>query len=320
MKLKTLLNLVFVSLLLISCNHNGPSFDASGTFEADEVIVSAELSGKILSFTVEEGDTLAKDKIIGTIDAENLSLQKEQVKASIEALGQKTSDVSPQVKLMEQQLQVQQSQLATMKHEKGRTENLLRQDAATGKQLDDINAQIEVMQKQMDVTQQQINVQRSNISTQNRGILSEGKPMEKRVAQINEQLQKANIVNPVSGTVISKYAEAGEIISAGKALYKIADLSVITLRAYISGSQLSQVKLKQPVKVLVDSGANKYREYNGVITWISDKAEFTPKTIQTKEERANLVYAVKVKVQNDGYLKLGMYGEVQLAPEQNIHK
>ena len=188
----------------------------------------------------------------------------------------------------------------------------MKQDAATGKQLDDLNADIDVVKKQMLVTQQQINVQRSNVGTQNRSILSEGKPLEKRVAQLNDQLKRASITNPISGTVITKYAEAGEMTAAGKALYKIADLSTMNLRAYISGTQLSQVKLNQPVKVLIDNGANSYREYPGVITWISDKAEFTPKTIQTKEERANLVYAVKVRVKNDGFIKIGMYGEVKL--------
>ena len=169
-------------------------------------------------------------------------------------------------------------------------------------------------EKIMNVTQQQINVQRNNIATQNRAYLSEGKPLEKRVAQLNDQLNKTNIINPINGTVITKYAEAGEMTSPGKALYKIADLSTMTLRAYITGTQLSQVKLGQTVKVLVDDGADKYKELPGTITWISDKAEFTPKTIQTKDERANLVYAIKVKVKNDGYLKIGMYGEVKFTP------
>jgi HlyD family secretion protein len=215
------------------------------------------------------------------------------------------------VKLLQDQLTVQQSQLSNLLHEKTRVENLLRQDAATGKQLDDINAQIDVVKKQMNVTQQQINVQRSNVGTQNRGILSQGKPLEKKVAQIADLMDKTNIRNPINGTVITKYAEEGENTSAGKALYKIADLGTMTLRAYITGTQLSQVKLGQTVKVLVDDGADKYKEFPGQITWISDKAEFTPKTIQTKDERANLVYAMKVKVKNDGYLKIGMYGEVK---------
>lgn len=300
---------------LVACNTNNHQFDAAGTFEVDEVVVSAEIPGKILSFTIREGDTIPKNKIVGEIDAENLSLQKEQVQASIQALSEKKNDVLPGVHLLEKQLAVQQSQLQNLLHEKIRFENLLQQDAATGKQVDDINAQIDVARKQLAVTQQQINVQRNNISTQNRSIMSEGKPLEKKVAQLNDQIQKANIVNPVSGTVITKYAEEGELTSAGKALYEIADLSEMTLRAYISGAQLSRVKLNQHVKVLVDNGADSYKEMNGIITWISDKAEFTPKTIQTKDERANLVYAIKIKVKNDGYLKIGMYGEVIFNPK-----
>jgi HlyD family secretion protein len=297
---------------MAGCNGVDKKFDASGTFETDEVIVSSELTGKILTFNVEEGITIPKDSIIGTIDAENLSLQKEQVQASIEALQERTTDVTPQIKLLQDQLAVQRSQLDNLLREKGRTENLLKQDAATGKQLDDINAQIDVQKRQMAVTQQQINVQKSNVSTQNRSILSERKPLQKRVAQLSDQLDQSNIINPLGGTVLAKYAEAGEMTSVGKALYKIADLGTMTLRAYITGTQLSTVKLNQQVKVLIDSGAKKYREYAGTITWISDKAEFTPKTIQTKEERANLVYAIKVKVKNDGFIKIGMYGEVLL--------
>jgi len=301
-----------IAVSLAACNSNNEKFDASGTFEADEVIVSSELNGKILSFDVDEGSVLKKDSTVGTIDAVNIALQKEQVEANIASLREKTSDVNPQVKLLQEQLTVQQAQLSNLEHEKKRIENLLKEDAATGKQLDDINYQVDALQKQMNVTQQQINVQKSNVSTQNRSILSEGKPLAKNIAMLEEQLSKSRIINPVAGTVLTKYAEAGEITAAGKALYKIADLSVITLRAYITGTQLSQVKLGQQVKVLVDDGKNKYKELTGTITWISDKAEFTPKTIQTKDERANLVYAVKIKVKNDGFLKIGMYGEVKL--------
>jgi HlyD family secretion protein len=307
---KLIVTLIGAVAVLAACNRNAQKYDASGTFEVDEVIVSAEQSGKLLSFNVNEGQTIPMGKVVGIIDSENLALQKEQIQASIQALHEKTSNVLPQVKLLQEQLAVQQSQLNNLLHERTRIENLLKQDAATGKQLDDISSQIDVLQKQMDVTRQQINVQVTNTGTQNRTVLSEKKPMEKRVAQLDEQISKAQIINPVNGTVITKYAEAGEVTAAGKALYKIASLDTLTLRAYITGSQLPQLKLNQQVKVMIDSGANAYREYPGVITWISDKAEFTPKTIQTREERANLVYAIKVRVKNDGYLKIGMYGEV----------
>ncbi len=309
---KVVLLLTSVSIFMLhSCSSKNGEFDATGTFETDEVIVSSELGGKILSFSIEEGNEIGKDSIVGLIDATNVTLQKEQAEATIQSLGDKTADVGPQVKLLRDQLAVQQSQMDNMLHEKQRVENLIKADAATGKQLDDIKAQIDVVKKQMGVTQQQINVQQSNIATQNRSILSEGKPLSKRVAQLDDQLKKASIVNPVNGTVITKYAQAGEVTSPGKALYKIADLSFLTLRAYMNGVQLSQVKLGQTVKVLIDDGKDSYKELSGTITWISDKAEFTPKTIQTKEERANLVYAMKIKVKNDGYLKIGMYGEVK---------
>lgn len=310
MKYSVSIAVLLVTLLAACTNGNGNS-DASGTFEADEVVVSSEVPGKLIRFTVEEGQTLSKDSLVGEVDAQNISLQKEQVEASINALGQKIADVSPQVRLLENQLVVQQSQLDNLLHEQQRVQNLLKMDAATGKQLDDINAQVDVARKNLNVTRQQIAVQQNNVATQNRSILSESKPLEKRVAQLDDQLKKAGIINPVTGTVITKYAEEGEFTSTGKALYKIADLSTMTLRAYITGVQLSQVKLGQPVKVLVDDGADKYKELPGTITWISDKAEFTPKTIQTKDERANLVYAMKIKVKNDGYLKIGMYGEVK---------
>jgi len=314
MKQYSIAGLIWIGAIITGCGGNNNGADASGTFEAEEVIVSAELSGKILALNLREGQEVPGGAVVGTIDAENLALQKEQVEASIAALRMKTSDVTPQVRLLEEQLAVQQSQLQTLEREKIRTENLVKSDAATPKQLDDIIAQIDVLKRQMAVTQQQIAVQRNNVATQNRSILSEQKPLEKRIAQLRDQLEQSNIVNPIKGTVLTKYAETGEMTSTGKALYKIANLDTLTLRAYVTGTQLPQIKLNQPVQVLVDSGASHYRTYPGTITWIADKAEFTPKTIQTKEERANLVYAIKVRVPNDGYLKIGMYGELKLTP------
>ena len=314
MKQYSIAGLIWIGAIITGCGGNNNGADASGTFEAEEVIVSAELSGKILALNLREGQEVPGGAVVGTIDAENLALQKEQVEASIAALRMKTSDVTPQVRLLEEQLAVQQSQLQTLEREKIRTENLVKSDAATPKQLDDIIAQIDVLKRQMAVTQQQIAVQRNNVATQNRSILSEQKPLEKRIAQLRDQLEQSNIVNPIKGTVLTKYAETGEMTSTGKALYKIANLDTLTLRAYVTGTQLPQIKLNQPVQVLVDSGASHYRTYPGTITWIADKAEFTPKTIQTKEERANLVYAIKVRVPNDDYLKIGMYGELKLTP------
>ena len=311
MKFRLFLYVIAFSTALNGCSSGDKISDASGTFEADEVIVSSEVPGKILMLNIDEGSVLTKDSIVGIIDSVPLLLQKAQVEANINALHEKTIDVSPQIKLLNDQIAVQKVQLANDFYERDRTTRLIKADAATTKQLDDINTEIDVLQKQIAVNQQQIKVQETTTGTQNSSILSEYDPLKKSVAEINDQLKRAYISNPINGTVLTKYAMAGEITSAGKALYKIADLSVITLRAYITNDQLVQVKLNQQVTVLVDDGNGGFKQYEGIITWISDKAEFTPKTIQTKDERANLVYAIKIHVKNDGYLKIGMYGEVK---------
>jgi len=311
MKTRLFLYIMIVPLLFTGCSLNDHLSDASGTFEVDEVIVSSEVPGKIMSLNIDEGSILKKDSIVGEIDSIPLELQKAQVEATIGALHEKTMDVGPQVQMLKDQIAVQKAQLSDDLVEKARTERLIKADAATTKQLDDINTAISVLQKQIVVNQEQIKVQETTTGTQNNSVLSEYKPLKKSVAEIDDQLKRASIKNPINGTVLTKYAMAGEITAAGKALYKIGDLSVITLRAYITGTQLAQVKLNQHVTVLVDKDANSYRDYDGVITFISDKAEFTPKTIQTKDERANLVYAIKIHVKNDGYLKIGMYGEVK---------
>ncbi|NNV57423.1 HlyD family secretion protein [Limnovirga soli] len=302
--------LFITAIAFTACNSNTGKADASGTFEADEVIVSSEIAGRIIQMDVKEGDTMSKGRLAAVIDAANLSLQKQQVEASIDALHNKTSDASPQVQLLQDQIAVQKVQMANLQKEKARTENLIKADAATTKQLDDISNQIDMLNRQIAVTEQQIKVQLNNTSTQNRSILSEQPALEKRAAQIADQLERSTVINPISGTVLTKYAEAGEVTAPGKALYKIANLSEIKLRAYITGDQLSQLKLQQAVTVQVDDGAKAFKTYKGTISWISSKAEFTPKTIQTKDERANLVYAIKINVPNDGTLKIGMYGEV----------
>jgi len=311
MKRMLIAGIVLLSATISGCNWNKQQSDASGTFEADEVVVSSEVGGKILTLSVEEGSVLAKDSIVGIIDSVPLLLQRAQVEATIHSLRLKTMDVQPQVKLLEDQIEAQKIQLAYLISERDRTIRLVKADAATTKQLDDYNDQIDVLRKQIEANVQQIKVQQTTVGTQNSSIMSESNPLNKSVAQIDDQLKRVYIKNPVNGTVLTKYAMAGEYTTIGKALYKIANLSVITLRIYITGNQLAQVKLDQPVTVLVDSGSSQYKHYSGVITWISDKSEFTPKTIQTRDERANLVYAVKIHVKNDGLLKIGMYGEVK---------
>jgi HlyD family secretion protein len=311
--MKYIQHLSIVAFLLFgSCSHKDDDYDGSGNFEADEVIVAAQQSGQLLSFTPKEGDTLNKGAIVGQIDVTTATLQMEQVQASIKALHEKTTDPSPQLDLIRKQLAVQQSQMEQQLREKSRTENLVKADAATQKQLDDINSGIDQLQKQITVTTQQLSVEKTNVANQNRSVLSERPPLEKSVAQYEDQIRKGVIINPLSGTVLTKYALEGEMTSTGKALYKIANLDTLFLRAYITGTQLPLIKLGQPIQVRIDAGNKNYKQYSGVVNWISDKSEFTPKTIETKDERANLVYAIKLRVPNDGFLKIGMYGEIKL--------
>ncbi len=317
---------LFLLLGFVGCKSSDQDFDASGVFEADEVIISSESVGKILRFDVEEGAELKAGQVIGSVDCKNLSLQKAQIEANITALGQKTNDATPQTQIVREQLISQQRQIATqreqlriLERERKRIENLVKAEAVPAKQLDDVEGQIDILKKQIEATESQVSVlnqqiksQQQQVSIQNRGVLSERKPLEERIAQMDDQLQRCTITNPIDGTVLVKYAAAEEVTATGKALYKIANLSTLTLRAYITGDQLGKVKLNQPVKVFVDNGKDAYKEVSGTVTWIASKAEFTPKTIQTKDERANLVYAAKIKVKNDGYLKIGMYGEIKL--------
>jgi HlyD family secretion protein len=303
---------ITLALLLTACHANQLKSDASGVFEADEVIVSAEQNGKILDLHLQEGDSLSKGDVIGQIDVKGIVLQKQQVQATIEALAQKTTNPAPQSLLVQRQLDVTKAQLAQQYRERTRTQNLLKADAATQKQLDDINAQIDQLEKQAAVYAQQLKLDQSNIATQNRTVYAEKNPLEKSAANYQDQIDKGQIVNPLTGIVLAKYAFAGEMATTGKALYKIANLDTITLRVYVTGPQLTGLRIGQTVRVFSDKGEGDYRPYNGKISWISDKAEFTPKTIQTRDERANLVYAIKIRVPNDGLLKLGMYGEVKL--------
>ena len=295
---------------VVACQKKENAFDASGSFEADEVIISAQQSGQILALSIREGQELTPHQEIGKIDVTNLELQKQLAESRIKALGEKLNVATPQTAVIENQIAVLQSQIRYLEKEQQRTANLLKADAATQRQLDDITAKTDEAKRQLNVYQQQIALNKSNVNVQNRSVLSEKDPLQKTVAQIQDQINKGLIINPVKGTVLTQYAFQGEMATIGKPLYKVANTDTITLRAYISGNQLASIKLLQKVTVRADDGKGGFRSYNGNIYWISDKAEFTPKTIQTKEERQNLVYAIKVSVPNDGYLKIGMYGEL----------
>lgn len=297
MKLRYFISLI-IAFSLTACGTGESDYDATGNFEADEVIVSSEVAGKILQLNLEEGQSLKKGQVIGYIDTTQLYLKKKQLKSSVKAVLARQPNSFTQLATI-------QEQIKTTKKEKDRFEKLLKADAATQKQVDDLTAQLTLLQKQYDALS-------SSLGTTTQSLRSETGPLSVQIEQIQDQIEKSILTNPIDGTVLVKYAEQSEVTGPGKGLYKIADLSSIVLRAYISGDQLPAVKLKQKVKVLVDDQENEFKEYQGEIIWISDKAEFTPKTIQTKEERANLVYAIKIKVVNDGFLKIGMYGEIKL--------
>jgi len=284
--------------LFSACLSKNKNYDASGMFEATEVFVSAEITGKILTLHIIEGQKIEAFEPLGLIDTTQLYLQKVQLLQSKKQVGAKKQDVAMQLASLEEQLAYQQ-------REKTRVENLIAAKAGNTKQLDDIIAQIAIIEKQ-------IAAAKDNLLKNNQGVSDNAGFVDAQIAAINDMLSKAYIKSPISGTVLVKYAEAGEVTAAGRPLFKVADLEKLYLRAYITSAQLTQIKLNQPVKVYSDFGEKERREYEGIITWIAAEAEFTPKTIQTKDERANLVYAIKILVKNDGYLKIGMYGDVRI--------
>lgn len=284
--------------IFISCKNSKESYDASGTFEAVETIVSAEAAGTIKELNIEEGQELKAGQAVGYIDSIQLYLRKKQLEAQAEAILSRKPDISAQTAALHEQLR-------QAEREQERVANLLKADAATRKQLDDATSLLAVIRKQIAAQQSTLNITRNSLD-------EEVKPLRLQISQLEDQLAKCRIVNKTEGIVLSKYAEVNEVTSPGKPIYKTGALNTILLRAYITGDQILQVKPGQQVKVLVDDSRDTYKTYPGTVEWISDKSEFTPKTIQTKEERANLVYAIKVKVKNDGFLKIGMYGEVKL--------
>jgi len=277
---------------LISCNNNSKA-DGYGNFEAVETTISAEGNGKLIQFNLNEGDLLNKGDLVGVIDTVQLALKKQQIEASKKV-------IIAQSKSILSQLQVLKAQLNTAKQSQKRIENMIADSAATQQQLDDVNGKVAVINQQM-----------NSILAQNEPTLSQLKNSDAQLKSIDDQLEKSNIINPINGTVLVKYVEPNEVVFFGKPLYKIADLSMLQLRVYISETQLSKIKIGQKVTISVDNG-NNTKNFDGTISWIASEAEFTPKIIQTKEERVNLVYAVKVDVKNDGSLKIGMPAEMWL--------
>ena len=288
---------IAMSLLALACSKEA-EFDAQGTFEATEVVVSSEATGRILNFEVEEGMAVEANQMVGAIDSVQLHLQRKQLIAQQSALLGSRPDVKKQVAALREQIVKQKSELR-------RVDNMLSDGAATQKQKDDIEAQIKILEGQLEATLSTLDKNTSTINNNSAAL-------EAQIAALDDRISKCRIISPVGGTVLVKYAEAGELASVGKPLMKIADLKNIYLRAYFTSDQLVNIKLGDEVKVVADFGGEERYDYTGRVAWISSESEFTPKTIQTKDSRANLVYAVKIAVENDGRLKIGLAGEVVL--------
>ena len=288
---------ILVAIVAVSCS-NEADYDAQGTFEATEVVISAEGTGRILNFDIVEGEAIESNSTVGAIDSLQLHLQREQLKAQQVALLSSRPDKEKQVASL-------RSQIAKQRAELQRVENMLRDGAATTKQRDDIKAQIDILEGQLSATLSTID---NNTSTINENAAA----LEAQIAALDDRITKCRISSAVGGTVLVKYAEEGEFTTVGKPLMKVANLEDIYLRAYFTSDQLSKVNLGDEVTVTANFGGDERYDYKGRVAWISAESEFTPKSIQTKDSRANLVYAVKIAVKNDGRLKIGLAGEVKL--------
>ena len=291
------LHFFILSLFLTACGNNEKEYDATGTFEATETTVSAEQSGTLMHFDVSEGDELAQGKEVGLVDTTQLWLKIQQMGATKTVYQSQKPD-------MEKQTSATRQQLAKARQEEQRYRELVADGAAPKKMLDDAVSQVAVLQKQLDAQVSTLNTQLSTLNSQESTV-------DVQVSQLRDQLRKCHVVTPVAGTVLEKYAEQGEFVAMGKPLFKMADTRQVFMRAYVTSAQLQNIKVGQKAKVFADYGDGQRKEYDGTVTWISSRSEFTPKTILTDDERADLVYALKVAVRNDGYIKIGMYGEVK---------
>jgi len=296
--MKKITILASVALMMSACGGNEKEYDATGTFEATETNVFAEQSGALLTFSVNEGDSIEANKEVGLIDTTQVWLKIQQLGATKEVYQSQKPD-------MEAQIAATRQQLAKAQQEEQRYKELVADGAAPSKMLDDATNQVKVLQKQLAA-------QQSALSTSTRSLDKQMAATDVQVSQLRDQLRKCHIVTSTKGTVLEKYVERGEFVAIGKPLFKMADTEAMYLRAYVTSAQLQNIKLGQQVKVFADYGDGQRKEYDGTISWISSRSEFTPKTILTDDERADLVYAVKVAIKNDGYVKIGMYGEVKL--------
>lgn len=290
-----------LALSLVGCQNGEADYDASGVFEATEVIVSAKGTGELVAFNLQEGQELSLGQVVGCIDTTQLALKRQQLLATISATESRRLNVSRQLASLRQQQE-------NLKAERQRFAQLVSEHAANQKQVDDIDHQLRVVREQIAATSEQI-------GSNNQSITGQAGSIAAQIAQIDDQIGNCIVRSPLQGTVLTQYMQQGEFAAPGKPLFKVADIKHLRLRAYITADQLTGLKLGQRVKVYADQGKTDRKEYPGTVTWISDKAEFTPKTIQTRDERANLVYAIKVDVLNDGLIKRGMYGDVRLSDD-----
>jgi HlyD family secretion protein len=323
--MKKTLFIIGAALLFIACGNKEKEYDATGTFEATEVTVSAKSSGELKLFDVTEGAQVENGTVVGRIDAFQLQLKKEQLETSRGQLNankrqlaaSRNANNSRQLDL-EKQLSSIRQQIANAQRERQRFTELVNDGAVPRKQLDDIDNQIKVLNRQLDATRDQIRSANAALADQGKGISAQMDGIDAQVAgidaqqrQLDDQIANADIVTPIKGTVLEKYVEQGEYVTTGKPLFKMADVESMFIRAYVTSAQLQHIKVGQQCKVFADYGDGKKKEYAGTITWISSRSEFTPKTILTDDERADLVYAVKIAIKNDGFVKIGMYGEVK---------
>ena len=295
--MKKLITMASAALLLTACGNSEKEYDATGTFEATETTISAEQNGSLLTFAINEGDEIEAESEVGLIDTTQTWLKLQQARATQEVYQSQKPD-------MEKQTSATRQQLAKAQAEQQRYKELVADGAAPSKMLDDATNQVQVLQRQLAA-------QLSSLSTNTNALSKQMAATEVQIDQLRDQLRKCHIKAPLKGTVLEKYAERGEFVAVGKPLFKMADMEQVYIRAYVTSAQLQSIRTGQQVKVFADYGDGKKQEYDGTVSWISSRSEFTPKTILTDDERADLVYAVKVRVKNDGFIKIGMYGEVK---------
>ena len=323
--MKKILSLASIAIIMVACGNKEKEYDATGTFEATEVTVSAKSTGELKLFNVAEGEQVENGNAVGRIDAIQLQLKKEQLETTRGQLNANKRQMASSRKAnnsrqldLERQVASIRQQIANAQRERQRFTELVRDGAVPRKQLDDINYQIKVLEKQLEATSDQIRSNNASLADQNAGISaqidgidSQVAGLEAQIRQIEDQIANTEITAPFTGTVLEKYVEPGEFVTTGKPLFKIADTQNMFMRAYVTSAQLQNIKVGQKVKVFADYGNGQKKAYDGTISWISSRSEFTPKTIVTDDERADLVYAVKIAIKNDGYAKIGMYGEVK---------